>query len=431
MIKKYSTESEYNSAGYPTTESRVAQIASTSEVKIDGVNVMTKTPVLGDAVYKKGDKYYFFKGGKALNNTNLVANGYEGLGQIIGYRNGKAIFLDKNIASAQYLSVWQYAITEISSTSITIGLYMKGDDEKRKDTAITLSSTTLDATTASEISDALNESGNTGNIGYANHGYWAYYDGENNRIIVQCDFPAKTGTKNYNQYPCYGSGCSIELCVWEDMPEAGWLCRNKMIFTYYGGMNFTRFKTFNSDKGKTPTTQVAISSIDIVNQNSFNTSEYCSTIRELYGDYDTYLRANMVRRNQKFGMFSLLSGLELTRKYGNKTVTKKDGTIVYKFPALHYPLTIGYGVTGLGTGDLYFTGVEDGMIFMDDANMDIINATRTKMGHTNISNRLTRIFAQRGNYFSSNFFDGTKGVLASGTSVIISYGVQGAALLDI
>jgi hypothetical protein len=70
---------------------------------------------------------------------------------------------------------------------------MKGDYDHYKDTAVTLTSTDINQTTADEITAALEASGNTGNVGYANHGYWAFleedYDGQgHNRIIVQCDF---------------------------------------------------------------------------------------------------------------------------------------------------------------------------------------------------------------------------------------------------
>lgn len=424
-IKKYQTVADYAADGYPTNESRVAQIIETGEVKIDGVNVMTKTPVLGDAVYGKGDKYYFFKGGDALNHSALTNAGYTGLGQVIGYKNGKAIFLDKTMASAQYLSVWQYAITAISSTTITIGLWMKGDYTTRKDTEVTLSSATLDATSAEEITEALNESGNTGQIGYANHGYWAYYDADNSRIVVQCDFCA-----DYRQYRCYGSGCTISLCVWEDMPVSSVLWRNKMKSTYYGGMNFPQFKTYYSVSGYTPTTDEPISSDNIVNQTAFTSSEYCATLRSKYASYDDYLKANMVLFNQKYGVFSLPDGLALSKKYGNKITQKKDGSIVYKYPALHFVQTINYNITGLSAGDLFLPGVDDGMIFMDDANMAVINATRTKMGHNAISNKSHRWFAQRYGACYAWWFGGGGGVLY-GNDVSASFLVQGAALLDI
>lgn len=423
-IKKYQTVSDYAAAGYPTTESRVSQIVESGEVHIDGVNVMTNAPVLGDAVYKKGDNYYFFKGGDALNHSALVDAGYEGLGQTIGYRNGKAIFLDKTISSAQYLSCWQYAITAISSTTITIGLWMKGDYTTRKDTEITLTSTAIDATTASEITAALESSGNTGQIGYANHGYWAFYDSDNSRIVVQCDI-----CEDYRQYQCYASGGTIALCVWEDMPENSALWRNKMYSTYYGGMNFARFKTYYSTNGSTPTSQVPIMTDGIVNATAFAESEYCSDIRAKYGTYDNYLKANMVLNNQKYWVFNI-DAESVAKKFADKTATKKDGTVVYKFPALRHASAINYDVPGLGAGDLYLTGVEDGMIFMDDTNMAVINATRTKMGHTLIYNGSNRWFAQRCNANFAWIFYGNGGTL-SNTSVYYRFQVQGAALLTL
>lgn len=423
-IKKYQTVSDYTAAGYPTTESRVAQIVSTNEIKIDGVNVKVDRPVLGDAVYKKDGAIHFFKGGDALNHTSLVNAGYTDLGQIIGYRNGKAIFLDKTISSSKYLNVWQYAITAISSTNLTIGLWMKGDYATRKDTAITLTAAELSDTTASEITAALNESGNTGYIGYSNHGYWAYYDEDNSRIVVQCDI-----CEDYRQYQCYASGGTIALCVWEDMPASSDLWRNKMYSTYYGGMNFTRFKTYYSTNDSTPTSQVPIMTDGIVNATAFAESEYCSDIRAKYGTYDNYMKANMVLKNQKYGVFNI-DAESVAKKFADKTATKKDGTVVYKFPAFHHASAIDYDVTGLEAGDLYLTGVEDGMIFMDDTNMAIINATRTKMGHTLISNGSNHWFAQRFNVVFAWYFGGLYGNLTGG-GVNGGNRVQGAALLTL
>ena len=52
QIEQYNDAASYNSAGKPTTESRVANIKAGNISKFDGVNVpTTDTPMFGDAVY--------------------------------------------------------------------------------------------------------------------------------------------------------------------------------------------------------------------------------------------------------------------------------------------------------------------------------------------------------------------------------------------
>lgn len=424
MIKKYNNEAAYNAAGYPTTESRVAEIEDTHEVKIDGVNVKTKTPVIGDAVYKDATGYHFFKAGEGLNHQTLLANGYTDVGQVIGWQNDKVCVIDKNITSIKYLSVWQYAITAISSTNITIGLWMKGDFANRKDTEITLSSTAIGAATAQEITDALDAAGNTGNIGYAKHGYWAYYDEDNNRIVVQCDF-----TEDYRQHQCYGSGCTIALCVWEDMPENSTNRRRNGHHIYWGIMNVEKGAAYYGVNGRTPTSNWTYPQSDLVTKAAFQESPYCANLREMFATYEDYIHDNMIMTPQKYGVLALPHGKELTNKYGNRTTTLKNGTVVFKFPALHYPLTLGYGVSGIDTGDFYLSGVQEGVVYMEDTNMRIINSTRKQMGHALLTKSSYRWFSQRSTANSAWFFNGSTGILYGG-GVVNGYLVQGVALLN-
>ena len=94
MITKYNNMSAYETAGKPTDESRVAKIVSTNEVIVDGINVMTKTPLVGDAVYHDGTNYYFFKGGDQLNHTALTGKGYTAVGMVVGLKGNKALVIN-------------------------------------------------------------------------------------------------------------------------------------------------------------------------------------------------------------------------------------------------------------------------------------------------------------------------------------------------
>lgn len=433
MIKKYTNEAAYSAAGYPTTESRVSQIATSKEVKIDGVNVKTDTPVLGDACYKYGNSYCFFKGGSALNNTLLTANGYVGVGQVIGWKNGKVAVVDKTISSAKYLDVCQYSITAISSTSLVIKLRMSPDYAVDTTVNVTLTSATMDETSAAEISTAVEAAAQSAGDTKA---WWAYLADNNDnkvesggtKIIIQCDTCV-----DYRFYICSATGCTITHTAWGDMPESSWYLKIHGATTNYCGlMNIDRGYAYWSTSGRVPTANEGIrrsGNDNPVTLAAFTSSDYCQLLRDTYGTYREYLIGEYgILYPQNFGCFALPNADTLTKKYGNKTAPTKDGGTKYKYPALHYPLTVDYGVSGLSAGDMYLNGISDGMVFMKDENLSVINATRDKMGHSAISNGAPRWFAQRYSVTNAWIFHGNCGTLDH-TSVLGSLQVQAVALL--
>ena len=74
-IKKFTSKSEYNSATKSQTESTVSLVEAGNEVIIDGINVRTKEPVLGDAVYKDGDGNVIYIKMESLK-SNLIPQGW-------------------------------------------------------------------------------------------------------------------------------------------------------------------------------------------------------------------------------------------------------------------------------------------------------------------------------------------------------------------
>ena len=435
MIKKFQNDAAYIAAGKPTTESRVALIEESNEVKIDGINVMVKNPTTGDAVYHDGTKYCFFKGGDQINHSLLTSNGYTLVGVVEGWIGDKVLVSNKAASNRQWLAAWQYAITAISSTNITIRLTMEGDYDHYKDIAITLTSTEINQTTADEITAALEASGNDGNVGYANHGYWAFleedYDGQgHNRIIVQCDFDG-----SYQQYQVAGTGCTIALSVWGDMPANSALWRKNGVSTYWGGMNKARFVTYYSTNGKTPTANYAVNSTDPIKRACFEDStnegyQYCAAIREAFATYEDYMESLMVTYPQKYGVFSMADGKTLCDKYWNVKFTKKDGTELPLYPALHYGhnVTTYDGINGISLGDWFLPGVKEGMLMMNDDIIDVVRTTAAKVGATQINNSTHRCFAQRYNAGGVWYFNGNSGHLLH-NNVYNSYSVQAVTLL--
>ncbi len=426
MIKKYADNAAYVAAGTPTEESRVALIADTNEVKIDGVNVLVPVPGDGDAVFIDEDGNDRFVRYDTIQK-DLIPEGWTHVGYAFGQRGRTYKVLDKNFPTAtfQWLGCWQYAITAISAAAIKFWLKMKGDYATFVGIEVTLSDDSddyINATTVSEINAALEAAGNTGNVGYENHGYWAFLDGDH--ITVQCDF-----NESYQQYQCSdGShalvGCTMALSVWGDMPASSAVFRRTMASAGSSPMNLEKAVAYNTASGATPSANVAVNSTTIVKKAAFDESEYCADLRAFYGTYEAYIAANMVKYpHPDYGAFAMIDADEMTRRYGSATFTKKDGTDGVKFPALHTATSVGYGSGKYAQGKWHLSDITDGMEYMDDVTMAKIAAAQTRMNTTLLTNTVARWFARRNSVYVAWFFYSTYGYLIT-ISVSFAYRCQ-------
>lgn len=433
MINKYQNASAYKAAGYPSSESRVAKIESTEEIKIDGVNVITGIPSVGDAVYHNGERYVFVEGGEALNHSAMVAAGFTAVGCVIGTKNGKAVVINKNSSSAKYLDVRQYAITAISSTMLAVQLRMAPNYNIATHVDVELTSTNIDATTAAEISAAVAAKATA--VGDTNP-WWAYLadangdkvDSDGTQIIVQCDVCA-----NSQFYHVSATGCTIAHVTWGDMPvnsEQG-VRQNNMLDTQPHLMTIARGAIYYGSSGITPAADVALNAADApVTKTAFDTSAYCTLLRAAYITYENYLKQEyQLRYPQRHGLFQLPDAAELSAKYANLTAPTKAGGTKYKFPALRYGASVGYAVNGLTQGNWHLCGVDEGILLFNDINRSAVNKTLTKMGITNINNSSNHWFAERNSVSTAWLFGGSRGHLTTYV-VTSSYKVQAFALLN-
>lgn len=431
MIKQFSTPAAYAAAGMPTSESRIAQIAENNEVKVDGVNVVVPIPGDGDAVFIDASGIERFIRFNTINK-NLIDASWTHVGYAFGLRGRRYRVLDKNFPTAtyQWLGCWQFAITAISATTIKFWLKMKGDYATFIPIEVTLTSAEINATSAAEINAALDAAGNTGNIGYANHGYWAYLDDD--KIIVQCDFDG-----DYRQYQCSDSthalvGCTMALSVWGDMPASASILRKNGVVVYNAGLNFAKLYSYYSVSGVTPTANVDVRSSDIVNKISFETSEYCAALRAAYGNYRAYIDQVMLMRPQpNYGAKALIDAQEMTRRYANETFTKKDGSDGWKFPALHSAANVGYGSGKFAAGKWHLSDAfDEGEEYLKDEVLAKMQEAQTRMGTTVITNSVTRWFARRRNAYFAWIFNGTNGYLYY-TTVSLALRCQAVTLVDL
>ena len=415
-IKNFNTKQEYNLEPKPTTESVVSHINEGNQVKFDGVNVETQTPTLGDAVYKDASnvKHAFKAEGFA---PSLLPADYTYEGVFIGYyKDGRwQVFMGNysSLPSYKYADVVQFTISAISATSITFYLKMAGDYANFVQIDVMLTSAEINATSASEINAALEAAGNTDNVGYDKHKYWAYLadangnkvESDGTKIIVQCD-----SWMDYRQYQCSDGthalvGLTMTHTTWGDMPEnsnAGFRINGR------GGnehiMNVAGGASYYATNGRTPSANVPLNeAANIVKKADFETSAYCALLRQTYGTYENYIRKEYtLLYPQKLGVFRLPDGETLTKKYGPMTATIKNGTTKAKFPALNWAYQQG--------GHLW--DVSEGTVMMLDENLAAINAIQTKVGKVVLSNSASRWFAERCNVYAAWLFSGSYRVLS-------------------
>lgn len=436
MINKYSDEAAYKAAGFPTDESRIALIESTNDIKVDGVNVQVDVPELGDAVYHDGSEVIFFKGGDQFNAANLPETimGNK-VGEVLDIIGDYALISNKDQPSYKYADVLQYVLNaptlDGEEHTQSIGLQLSGGTSGGYGTYTTISFT-YTATTLEEVVIALNAAieAKQAEVEFTNI-VWAYLtDDDYNmvtenaiKILVQIDV-----WSDYRQYQVQGG----TFVTWRDMPVTstnGWRVNGKTSGERI--LSTSKGAAYYGTNGRTPTEMVQLNeNAGVINKNAFN-GEFGALLREAYGTYENYIESEYsIMHPQKLGVFGLPDGKYLTQKYGNIKAPTKNGGEKYIFPALHYPLTIDYGIEGISAGDFYCPGVDESITMMKDGNRTIYNKTATKMGISQINNSSGRWFSQRYNILNAWFFNGYNGTLGS-SYVYSSPLVQGVALLKI
>jgi len=435
-IKSYNSKADYQAAVKPTTESQVSMIETTREIIVDGVNVVTTQPTVGDAVFLDDqNKVIYVKGGAWIQKANIPA-AWTHVGYVY-FRKGRQVgVIHKDGADAKWLDVCQYSITAISNTSLTINLSM-APSYAQVATAVTLASTDINAANAQTISEAVaakaTEVGDT-------RAWWAYLaDADGNKvtengtqIIIQCD----TCT-DYRFYNVSATGCTIAYITWGDMPENStyWHGDRGYYTNYWGVMNIARTKAWATGSGRVPTAQEPVGpragNDSPVKPSEFANSEYCANLRATYATYEEYLeKCYMVVYPQKYGCFALPSGKAMAEKYARMTAPTKTGGTKYKYPALYYGYAKSFGVDGLDFGDWYLPGVAEGTMLMKDETLAALAPSISKMGTTAINNSAHRWFAQRSYVYSAWIFNGGGGNL-NDDIVNNAHRCQAVALLEI
>ena len=436
MIKDFNTVKEFNAFTPEQTESTLLHVEETNQVAVNGVNVVTHNPQVGDAIFLDDQKKVIFIQGSTIVRS-LISNNWTHVGYVYMRKGRQVGIIDKNAADVKYLDVCQYAITAISSTTLAIKLRMSPDYAVDTTVDVTLTSTAIDATSAAEISAAVaakaTEVGDTKD-------WWAYLaDAEGNKvesdgtqIIIQCDTCV-----DYRFYIVSATGCTIAHITWGDMPENStyWRGERGYYTNYWGVMNIARTKAWATSNGRVPSTNEPVGpragNDAPVKPSEFESSQYCADLRAAYKTYEEYLeKCYAVVCPQKYGCFALPSGKAMTEKYARMTAPTKAGGTKYKYPALYYGYAKSFGVDGLDFGDWYLPGVAEGTMLMKDETLAALAPSISKMGTTAVNNSTHRWFAQMCYVYNAWIFNGGYGNLFNG-NVYSTFRCQAVALLEI
>ena len=411
QIEQYNDAASYNSAGKPTTESRVANIKEGNISKFDGVNVSTTgTPVFGDAVYydENGNKVAIRQD---VYNRSLAPASWTYKGVFLGYhKDGRwRTFLGNysSLPTYKYLGACQYAWTDAvldgEEHSKTIGLrFGLPNWDTTQSITFTYTATTLAEAAAActaAIEAKLTELGAAATIIAQ---WWAYADEANNRVIVQRD-----DCTDYRFYNCSG----LTHISWGDMPASdNYRKVNGKSTNYRGLMNFKGAASYWGTNGRTLSANVAVHSeagnTDPMKLSEFQSSQYAADIRAYYKTYEAYLRGEFgIQSLMKVGAFALPDGEALTAKYGPMMAPTKSGGTKAMYPSLNWAYLQG--------GHLW--DVTEGVLMMEDANLAVINATQTKAGKVTLANSSYRWFAERYYVVNAWFFNGASRYLYNGS----------------
>ena len=136
------------------------------------------------------------------------------------------------------------------------------------------------------------------------------------------------------------------------------------------GCNFAKFLQYRSVNGAVPTSNVSLGSATIVNQASFETSEFCAELRAAYADYASYLFGeHMAEYPSAYGAM-LRDGRTNTAKIGRLRFTDIYGQSKPCYPAaaaaLEYGVAVEGATTGLEAGAWWLPSAEEVYLLMRD-----------------------------------------------------------------
>lgn len=399
QVNKYTDRAAYASdTNRLSTQSAVSLIASDNEIIYDGVNIVVGKDAasVGDcAVYNKTAGAIRFVKGATLSAAQLPAT-LTPLAVVYARQGDKVLIVSLDSPT---MSLWAYSYeVALSDFDLAAGgtIVLKFADSIEKTITYTAGAT------LSDLAAAANTAFKTGevNISSVDRGGWsAAADEAAGRIVLTSNGYSKSWTTveavsgatlttrpDDTNYQAALTGLLLD-----EGQTVEYVRRKNGVNGTRAGMNSELFLQYYSANGITPTSNVPLGSETIVNQSSFEGSQFCAELRAAYADYTSYLFGeHMAQYPSAYGAM-LRDGRTNTAKIGGLRFTDIYGQSKPCYPAaaaaLEYGVAVEGATTGLEAGGWWLPSVEelylllhDRVLTADDVEHDPVNRTLVRLG---------------------------------------------------
>lgn len=399
QVNKYADRAAYASdTNRLSTLSAVSLIASGNELIYDGVNVVVgkDAAAAGDcAVYDKTAGAIRFVKGETLSAAQLP----ESLTPlaVVYARQGDKVLIVSLDNSTIFLWAASYEVA-LSGFDLPAGgtIVLKFADTYEKTITYTAGAT------LSDLAAAVNTALRTGevNLSIFDHGGWsAAADEATGRVVLTSNGYAKSwttveavsGATLTTRTDDTNYQVALTGLLLDEGQTVEYVRRKNGVSGRRAGMNSEMFLQYYSANGTVPTSNVPLGSATIVNQASFEGSQFCAELRATYPDYASYLFGeHMAQYPSAYGAM-LRDGRTNTAKIGRLRFTDIYGQSKPCYPAaaaaLEYGVAVEGATTGLEAGAWWLPSAEEVYLLMrdrvltaDDVERDPVNRTLSRLG---------------------------------------------------
>lgn len=400
QVNKYTDRAAYASdTNRLSTLSAVSLIASDNEIIYDGVNVIVgkDAAAAGDcAVYDKTAGAIRFVKGETLSAAQLPES-LTPLAVVYARQGDKVLIVSlDNVVSAQR---WAYSYeVALSGFDLSAGGTIVLKFAYTYEKTITYTA----GTTLSDLVAAVNTALRTGEVDLSvtDRGGWsAAADEATGRVILTSNgymeswttVEAVSGATLTTRPDDTNYQTKLTGVLLDKGQTIEYVRRNNGIVTSPAGCNMEKLLQYYSVNGTAPTSNIPLGSATIVNQASFETSEFCAELRAVYADYASYLFGeHMAQYPSAYGAM-LRDGRTNTAKIGRLRFTDIYGQSKPCYPAaaaaLEYGVAVEGATTGLEAGGWWLPSVEEVYLLMYDraatsaeVERDPVNRTLSHLG---------------------------------------------------
>lgn len=429
QVNKYADRAAYASdTNRLSTLSAVSLIASGNELIYDGVNVVVgkDAAAAGDcAVYDKTAGAIRFVKGETLSAAQLPES-LTPLAVVYARQGDKVLIVSLDNST---ISLWaaSYEVALSGFDLATGGTIVLRIGSKTK-----VSITYAAGATLSDLAAAVNTALRTGkvNLSICDRGGWsAAADEATGRVVLTSNGYAKSwttveavsGATLTTRTDDTNYQVALTGLLLDEGQTVEYVRRKNGVSGTRAGMNSETFLQYYSANGTVPTSNVPLGSATIVNQASFEGSQFCAELRATYPDYASYLFGeHMAQYPSAYGAM-LRDGRTNTAKIGRLRFTDIYGQSKPCYPAaaaaLEYGVAVEGATTGLEAGAWWLPSAEEVYLLMrdrvltaDDVERDPVNRTLSRLGKATLLAN------------ASSFWTSCEGDLGS---VFISYRLEG------